>query len=179
MPKAVDKIDPFLMAVAFADGRGKQLVHTWKGLVEQRNEVVFEHDFELAVLVVLAAEGFEHEPNVAVGNKLRQLKPIGKTVVSDLERVCFVGFGFTDSVVTETMNQLSVNGANGQASTLERMGDRQMVTARTLHNNLSFTRQAFQRLGQSAEFAVGVSDFEGRNDDNAEGLHDGNHAFAF
>ena len=59
MWESEDKIDPFLMAVRFSCGSSKQSIGTGKSLVENGDEIVFKHDFEFDVLVILPVKGFE------------------------------------------------------------------------------------------------------------------------
>ena len=54
VPKGHDKVHPFLVAVG-ALRAGEQLVHAWKGLVGQRNEIVLQRYHRFHVEVVLAA----------------------------------------------------------------------------------------------------------------------------
>ena len=54
-----------------------------------------------------------------------------------------------------------------------------MVISCGLHDHASLTVQAFELPCQFAQFAVGVTDFKGRDDDLSKGTHDGYHASAF
>ena len=53
------KIDPFLVPVCFSGGSSEQSICSGESLVEDGDEIVFEHDFEFDVLVVLSVKGFE------------------------------------------------------------------------------------------------------------------------
>ena len=58
------KIDPFLASVRFSCGSIEQGISSWKSLVENGDEIVFEHDFEFDVLVILPVKGFEQRSRV-------------------------------------------------------------------------------------------------------------------
>ena len=54
-----------------------------------------------------------------------------------------------------------------------------MVISCGLHDHTSLTVQDFELTCQFAQFAVGVTDFKGRDDDLSKGTHDSNRASAF
>ena len=70
-----DKIDPFLVPVRFSGGSIEQSIRTGKSLVKNRDEIVFEHDFEFVVLVVLSVKGFEQSSRVGLRGKERKSIP--------------------------------------------------------------------------------------------------------
>jgi len=119
MPKFCREIKPFLPSVFFR-WRREKLVHSGKSLVGERNEVVFEHCFQLCVLGILSTEDFQHMPNVLFGLKLGQIQPMGYPVVCDFRRIFLVILGFSDGVVPETVNKLRVYRANEQTRIMER-----------------------------------------------------------
>ena len=69
------KINPFLVSVRFSGGSSEQSTHTGKSLVENRDEIIFEHDFELIVLVILPVKGFEQRSRIGLRGKERKLIP--------------------------------------------------------------------------------------------------------
>ena len=70
-----DKIDPFFVSVCFSCGSIEESIRAGKSLVENRDEIVFEHDFEFVVLIVLPVKGFEQCSRVGLSGKERQLVP--------------------------------------------------------------------------------------------------------
>ena len=75
MRESEDKIDPFLVSVCFPCGGSEQSIRSGKSLVENGDEIVFEHDFEFVILVVLSVKGFKQSPCVGSRGKERQLVP--------------------------------------------------------------------------------------------------------
>lgn len=53
------KIDPFFVSVHFFRGSIEQSIDTGESQVENGDEIVFEHDFEFDVLIILSVKGFE------------------------------------------------------------------------------------------------------------------------
>ena len=70
-----DKIDPFLVSVCFPCGGSEQSIRSGKSLVKNGDKIVFEHDFEFGVLVVLPVKGFEQSSRVGFRGKEWQLIP--------------------------------------------------------------------------------------------------------
>ena len=70
-----DKVDPFFVSVYFPCGSIEESIRPGKSLVENRDEIVFEHDFEFDVLVILPVKGFEQGPGVGPSGEGRQLMP--------------------------------------------------------------------------------------------------------
>ena len=70
-----DKINPFFMPVCFSCGSREESIGTGESLVENGNEIVFEHDFELIVRVILPVKGFEQSSRVGLRGKEKQIMP--------------------------------------------------------------------------------------------------------
>ena len=70
-----DKVDPFFVSVYFPCGSIEESIRPGKSLVENRDEIVFEHDFEFDVLVILPVKGFEQSSRVGLRGEKRQLIP--------------------------------------------------------------------------------------------------------
>ena len=70
-----DKIDPFLVSVRFSCGSIEESIRTGESLVENGDEIVFEHDFEFDVPVILPVKGFEQSSGVGPSGEGRQLMP--------------------------------------------------------------------------------------------------------
>ena len=69
------KIDPFLVSVCFSCGSIQESIRTGKSQAENGDEIVFEHDFELDVLVVFSVKSFEQSSRVRSCGKEWQLIP--------------------------------------------------------------------------------------------------------
>ena len=70
------KIDPFFVSVRFFRGSIEQSIDTGESQVENGEEIVFEHDFELDVLVVFSVKSFEQSSRVRSCGKEWQLIPM-------------------------------------------------------------------------------------------------------
>ena len=150
-----------------------------KDLIQQSDEVVFQLNLHFTVQVVLAAELHElHSPGL---NRriLPQLAPIFQAVPGDFPGVRFVSFYLADGVVAIIVDYLGMDGADEDSLLVKYLGDGLVIRACVLHNDLGFTRQFFQLLRQSNEFAVGMGNFEWRLNHHSEGLHDCHRAFSF
>ena len=77
------------------------------------------------------------------------------------------------------MHQLRIDDGNIQSCVVEQLCNWRVVIPCGLHDHTSLTVQAFELSCQFAQFAVGVTDFKGRDDDLSKGAHDGNRASAF
>ena len=75
MRESEHKIDPFLVSVRFPCGSIEQSIRAGKSLIENGEEIVFEHDFEFDALIILPVKGFEQGPGVGPSGEGRQLIP--------------------------------------------------------------------------------------------------------
>jgi hypothetical protein len=77
------------------------------------------------------------------------------------------------------MSNLRVNHAYKQTRFVERIGHRQMVSARALHINFCLADQIPQRFRKFAEFSAGVADVVRRRHNFSKGTYDCHRALLF
>ena len=63
------------MSVHLSCGSREQSIRSRKSQVEKGDEIVFEHDFEFVILVVLCVKGFKQSPRVGACGKERRFIP--------------------------------------------------------------------------------------------------------
>ena len=71
MRESEHKIDPFLVSVRFSCGSIEQSIRAGKSLIENGDEIVFEHDFEFDALIILPVKGFEQRSRIGLRGKER------------------------------------------------------------------------------------------------------------
>ena len=62
-------------------------------LVQQGDQVVFQHGLYFGILLVLTVAGLQHEPGIFFRDISRKCEPVVKTVVGQLHGILLVSLG--------------------------------------------------------------------------------------
>ena len=87
VPEFLGKIHPFFMPIRISGSTFEQRVDTGKGSIQQGDQIVFEIDFQLYVLIVLAATRFKNLPDLINRSVMFEISPTAKTVISNFHSV--------------------------------------------------------------------------------------------
>ena len=87
------------MSIRIPGGTFEKCVDAGKRPVQQRDQIVFEIDFQLYVLIVLAAARFENLPDLISRSVAFEISPTVKTVVCNFHSVQFVRLTLPNGVV--------------------------------------------------------------------------------
>ena len=99
VPEVFGEIHPFLVSIRIPGSTFEKCVDAGKRPVQQRDQIVFEIDFQLYVLIVLAAARFENLPDLISRSIAFEISPTVKTVICNFHSVQFVRLALPDGVV--------------------------------------------------------------------------------
>ena len=147
------EIYPFLVSIS--TGRTvKQAICVWESLIQQGNQIVFQHSLHLGILPVLTIAVLQQQPGVFLRDISRQGKPAVKAIARQLYSIFPVGLDVSQIVVPVTMQQLCIDNGNIESSVVELPCHWRMISSCGLHDHTSLTVQAFELPCQLAQFTV-------------------------
>ena len=138
MPKGRDEIYPFLVPID-AFRALEYLIHARKDLVCQGDEIVLQRNTRLHVEIVLTADQFQLLSYSIHRSIFAQFLPAVKTIFCDLERILLVVLHLPYRIFgAVVVNDERIDDGNKDAVLMKFGGDRLMVAACRLHQDLRF-----------------------------------------
>ena len=132
MPVGVNKIHPFLAAVA-AGGTVKEVVRARVRLVEQCNEVVLHGSFLCHKEAELPVHCFELVACFIHASILLQFCPSVKSISCDFFGIRLVRLGRAEGIISEIPDEDRIYGTDKDAGVGKPGGKRLVVSARVFH----------------------------------------------
>ena len=158
VPECHDKIHPFLVAVSTLRA-GEQFVHTGKGLVGQRNEIVLQRYHRFHVEVVLAAAQLQLLSHSVHRSIFPQIHPVVKAVLGGLHGVCLVGLDLADRAAPALLDEQRIQDADINAVLMQCRRNRLMVAPGGLHDDAGIFPQCNDGVGHLLQTYFGMEKF--------------------
>lgn len=100
VPEFLGEIHLFLVSIRISGSTFEKCVDAGKCPIQQRNQIVFEIDFQFYVLIVLTAARFVGLPDLISRGVAFEISPSVKTIMCNFHSIQLVCFTLLDGIIS-------------------------------------------------------------------------------